>query len=194
MALEYRIYRNDGLGGPIDYSTPHDTTSALTWAESPGDGDWRYGVRTYDTATTLADDNTDARVRVVIDSGVDVSAIPASPTGLIALATEAGGCLVRWAYPFVSPSPVPTGFKVWITAGLTVNYAATPDETVDYVPGIRDYSATLAGLSDATTYAVGVRAYTATADDPNTDLYIVVGDSTPPDNVEELSADIVSTD
>lgn len=191
MAIEYRVYRSAASGGPIDYSTPIATTALLTANDSPGDGTWSYGVRAYDTASAIEEDNTDARVTLVISGGLDVSAVPPGPVGITARPGAGGTCRVDWSYPFPDPSPRPTGFKVWLTAGAAVNYAAAPAATVAY-GGPRPHSADLSGLADGVAYSIGVRAYTPARDDRNTLRATAVGDTSAPADVEDLAISAVS--
>jgi hypothetical protein len=94
---------------------------------------------------------------------------------------------VEWAYPSTVRSRMPLGFHVY--AGISaVNYS-TPVATVLYANSIAGtWGTTLTGLSDDTTYTIGVRAFNATAEEPNTTTVTVTADSTGPAAVDGLTA------
>lgn len=191
MAITYNIYANDGLGGPVDYTTPIATTPALGWTPGPlpPSSDTTFAVRAFDTTLGLEEANTEARVRIILDAtGRDVSARPNPPSALVARATAAGGCLASWSYSPTGQGGWPTAFSVYLTPGTVASYA-TPSATVAFVPGRLAYSSQLSGLADGATYAVAVRASNASGAEANTSVVAtVVGDSTPPANVDALSA------
>lgn len=193
MSLEYKIYGSDGLGGPIDYSTPIGTTSSLTFsppALAPG-SDWSFAVRARDTVSGLTEDNVDAIVRVVTDAlGADITGRPNAPTGLAAVVAANGSVRVSWAYNPGGQGAAPTGFHVYRTTP-TISYAS-PTATVPYVSGVPTYSTTLTGLTDGASYQVAVRAYNATAEEPNATVATVTARSSGPAAVEGLSAGAVA--
>ena len=183
MATEYRIYKNDGAGGPVDYSTVVTTTASLSYvaAALPLSSDTTFAVRTYDTTSTYDDMNTDAIVRIIVDaSGNDVTARPAAPIGITARAIAAGAIRVEWGFPNNSANAAPTSFKVWITSGGSVNYAASPNTTVTYSATRGTYRVDVSGFTTGTTYTVGVRATNAAGDETNTGSFSVVADATAP--------------
>lgn len=186
MATSYTIYGNDGLGGPIDYSTPIGTTSSLTFSPAalalPSDNS--FAVRATDG--THEETNVDARVRIVLDaSGNDVTAVPRAVSLLSAIPTAGGSIRVDWVHA-PGQGPAPAGYKVWATIGLAVNYAASPNATVGTLGGQARFSATVPGLT-ASPYAVGVRAYNAAGDDGNTNFVIVTPLATGPTDVDSLA-------
>lgn len=191
--LAYQVYGNGGYGGPVDYADPLATVFALSWsppALAPG-SDWTFAVRTVDGATGLVDLNTDARVRIVVGlDGSDRSAIPTSPVGLTATPTAGAGLRVSWSYLPAPGSPAATSFAAWVQAGASVDFAATPTATVK-ATGAGGYSASVAGLVDGTTYAVGVRALCGTTPDPNTTTVTATADATGPAAVDTLTATAV---
>jgi len=68
MATQYRIYKNDGAGGPIDYGTVVATvTSGTTYDTAPiaTGSDVRFAVRAFDSLSTQEEKNVDAFVRIV---------------------------------------------------------------------------------------------------------------------------------
>lgn len=181
MATQYRIYDNDGAGGPIDYSSPAATVSGTTWLSptlSAG-GHYRFAVRTYDTVSGLEDDNGDAVVEIRLNaSGDDVTAVPTAPVTLDARAKAGGTAEVGWTWLPRPGESAPTGYKVWVTSGTSVNYAAAASATVAHVGVGSRHSASVSGLTDGTTYAIGVRAYNAVGDELNTNKVTIVGRST----------------
>lgn len=196
MAINYRVYSNDAAGGPVDYSSPIGTTAALSFSPpalaAPSDN-W-FGVRAFDTVSGLEELNTDARVRILIDAaGNDITALPNAPSHLAALALAGGAARVTWSFnpaAWYGQSP-PASFKVWLTAGASVNYAVSPATTAAYVRGRLIYTADLSGLSHGTLYSVGVRATNATGDEANTTQVQVTGNATGPDGVDDLAATAV---
>lgn len=190
MAVEYHIYRNDGLGGPVDYSSAIATVNGLSYATAPipAGSDVRFAVRAFDTVSGLEDRNTDAAVRIVTDgAGIDRTGTPASPTGLTATATAGGTAKVEWGQPPSTRENAPSTFNVWMTASPgPINHAATPDATTPFV-GAGNYHATLTGLADGVSYLVAVRAVNANGSDGNVATVVVVGSTVGPDAVQELT-------
>lgn len=194
MSTRYHVYANDGAGGPVDYSSVvASVTSGTTYVASALalSSDTTFAVRAYDSVSGLEEDNVDCRVRIVVDgSGADVTGRPNAPTNLTARATAGGGAVVEWSYNPRSQGGAPTSFKVWATSGGSVNYAVSPATTATYRVGTLRFSATLSGLPDGTSYAIGVRAHNASGDETNTLATSVKGDSTGPSAVDGLTATI----
>jgi hypothetical protein len=189
VSLTYSVYANDGAGGPIDYSSSVATTGGLTWTSGAlaYPGVWRFGVRASDTGGE--EQNLDCAVTLILDgSGADISARPTAPIGLRAFATAAGGIRVEWAYDTINPKVTPTGFHVYRGTGGTPDYG-TVAATVSFAASIAGtFVANLSGLTDGTAYTIGVRAYTATVEEPNTATITVTADSTGPAAVVSLTA------
>ena len=187
--LVYSIYANDGAGGLIDYSTPIGATQGLTFSPPAlaYAGDHEFGVRVSSLLTGLEERNLDAMVRILLDStGADITNRPVAPVALRAFARANGAIRVEWAYPLVTdPAKRPTGFKVYL-GSPSVSYASAV-ATVTYSGGVI-HSADIAGLADGTTYAVGVRAYNGSAEEPNTSSVSVTADATGPTAVVGLTA------
>lgn len=186
--ISYRIFANDGAGGVIDWSTPIDAASALTWTSAPlsGPSQWRFGVRAYDTVSGLEDASVDAVVDVELDaSSSDVSGIPPAVHSIAVRASAGGGYRVDWAWT----RPVrPTGFKVFV--GTPTPDYGSPVATVPFVRGLSTYSYNGTGLSDGTAYQVAVRSYNAVGE--STPIVAdVIGLATPPAAVDGLSASTV---
>jgi len=190
MGIVYNIYANDGLGGAVNYAAPIATTGALTYTPGPlpRASDTTFAVRASDTATGLEESNTEARVRIILDSnGQDISSRPNAPNHLAVRATAGGGCLATWGYNPVGQGGAPSAFLVYLTRGAVPSYS-DPAATVPFLAGTARFSCALAGLADAATYAVAVRASNLTATEGGTSaVALVTGDSTPPNNVDTLA-------
>ena len=189
--LEYHVYSNTGAGDPINYTTAIATTGLLEWTSGPltFPATWRFGVRAFNPVSGLEEENLDASITLILDaSGCDITNRPLSPTAIRAFATAGAGIRVEWAYNTINPSPVPTGFHVYIGTGGTPVYGS-PAATVSFQASIAGtFVANLAGLANGTTYTVGVRAYNATAEEPNTNTVNVTAASVGPTAVLDLTA------
>lgn len=126
---------------------------------------------------------------IILDaSGNDISQRPKPPTVLWAFPTKGGGIRVEWAYNTLNPSPVVTGFHVYIGVGTPPTYI-TPAATVLFQSAIAgSFVANLAGLTNGATYQIGVRAYNAVAEEPNVVVVSVVAISIGPTAVIDLTA------
>jgi hypothetical protein len=187
VAIEYRVYSNGGSGGPVDYSTVLATTASLsiTMPALATTTDTTFAVRAFDTISGLDDMNRDALARVIVDaSGRDVTAVPNPVMGLSARPAGVGSILVEFAH-MVGGLARPTGFHVWATVGIVVDYSASPALVIAYPAGsppqgYRPLTGTVAGLAGGTGYAVGVRAYNTAGDDGTTDPVLVTPASAAP--------------
>jgi hypothetical protein len=189
VSARYHVYTNDGAGGPIDYDTPVGDTDQLSFLTSvlgqPSDN--RFGVRAYDDVTGHEELNADAVVRIVVDGdGVDITLQPAAPIALRARAVADGTVKVSWSYDPAAPGGLPTGFRVWVTLGTVVNFGNPPAATLAFLGPVY-HEVEVESLTDGATYAVGVRAYNAAAEEPNTNQVLVVADATGPDPVDDLA-------
>lgn len=186
--LEYNIYSNAG-SGPINYGSIVATTSDLTWTSGTLSypATWMFGVRAYNPSLGLEEKNLDCALYVILDSsGHDITNRPNPPTALRAFALAAGGVRVEWIYPVTRGAKTPTGFHVYI--GTPTPSYGSPAATVAYSTGIMNsFVANLAGLTGGTTYQVVVRAYNATAEEPNTNVVSVTADATGPTSVDSLT-------
>lgn len=195
MGISYHVYANDGAGGPIDYTTPIGTATGLSFsppALEPS-GDYRFGVRAFDDVTGYEEMNVDAAVEIILDAANhDITARPAAPTHLTATPQKGAAIRLDWSYPYV-PGTVaqPTGFHVYRGTGGVVNYGAVA-ATVSYTRGVLHYTATLTGLVDGTVYTIGVRAYNAVSEEPNTATVTATADGTGPASVSGLAGFAVS--
>jgi hypothetical protein len=187
MATNYHVYGPTAVNGPIDYGTILATVSALTWPTPPlTAGTWRFGVRAFDTVSGLEEANVDAVAEIVIDASLaDVTATPRPPTALSAVATANGTAHVAWTYPRNS-GVAPAGFRVYVGTP-TPDYLAVAANVP--ATGGTQYSVNLAGLTDGVAYQVGVRAYSAAGlEEANVVTAAIVADSSPPANVQNLTA------
>ena len=94
MSTEYHVYANSGAGGPIDYSAPVATVSALTWTSGASLAG-RLEVRgpRFDTVSSLEELNLDASVELVLDSGGnDITNRPIAPLAFAPSPRPAGEC------------------------------------------------------------------------------------------------------
>lgn len=190
---QFHVYRNDGAGGPVDYSAPVATVAALSYAAAvPADGsDTTYAVRAFDPATGYEEDNTDATARLILDgSGNDVSGRPVPPDH-VAARPAMGGLVVSWGYAPGTVNP-PTGFKVWVATPGPVDYSGSPHATVGYVAGRTVYTLSVTGLTPGATYAVAVRATNAAGDDPGTASASAPAPGPGPSPVDSLSGSAVN--
>jgi hypothetical protein len=184
MATEYRIYGSPTPGTPIDYATPLDQTALLSWPTSalPA-GTHRFGVRSVDTVGGLEESNVDAVVEITVDAGLnDVTDVPATPRGLVAVPTAGGGAHVTWSWPLGEPAP--TGFHAYI--GTPTPDYGTAAATIPATTGRHRYSADLTGLSEGTAHQVAVRAYNGIGEETNSIVVGVVGSAAGPANVQNL--------
>jgi hypothetical protein len=189
--LEYHIYSNTGAGDPINYTTAIATTGLLEWTSSPltFPGIWRFGVRAFNPVNSLEEENLDCLITIILDaSGNDITNRPLPPTALRAFATAGGGIRVEWAYNTINPSPVPTGFHVYIGTPGTPNYSLIVAAVSFQASIAGTFVANVAGLANGTTYTIGVRAYNATAEEPNTNTVNVTAISVGPTAVIDLAA------
>jgi hypothetical protein len=189
--LEYHVYANTGVGDPINYGSAIATTGLLDWTSGTltFPGTWRFGVRAFDPVTGYEEENLDCSITLILDAaGRDITNRPLPSTGIRAFATAGGGIRVEWGYNTINPSPIPTGFHVYIGTGGSPNYASVAVTVLFAASVAGTFVANLAGLSNSTTYTVGVRAYNATAEEPNTNTVNVTASSVGPTAVVSLTA------
>jgi hypothetical protein len=185
----YKVYASDTVNDMIDYTTPVATVTGTTWTSSSiaAAGAWSFGVRAYNSDGE--EQNLDCAVTIVVDGfGNDITNRPMPPSGLRAFATPGGGIRVEWCYPLTRGPKAPTGFNVYLGTGGSPSYAV-PIATVLYSAGLFNmFVANIAGLSDGTTYPVGVRAYNGSGEEQNTIAVSVTADAIGPAAVDSLIA------
>ena len=188
--VSYHVYANTGAGDAINYTTPIDTTSGLTYTTSPLSypGTWSFGVRAFYVDSMLEEKNLDCYVTIILDaSGHDITNRPAPPTGLRAFPLAQGAIRAEWYYPPTTGAKTPTGFHVYTAIGV-LNYA-TPTATVLWSKGVgNSFVANMPGFADGVTYTVGVRAFNAVAEETNTNTVTVTAIATGPAPVDSLTA------
>ena len=187
MSILYRIYANNGTGGPVDFSTPVGSTATLSFGVGPlaAPGDYRFAVRAFDTATGIEEANTQVYVDLRLDpSGLVLRARPNPVHALIARPTAAGGCRIDWAYSPAGQAASPVDFLATLSAAGLAPVSAT----VNYRPGTSNYSCSFAGGTAEAIDTVTVLARTSGGDAGNAISTTVRTDSTPPDDVDGLTA------
>lgn len=170
MTIAYKIYGNDGAGGPVNDTTPLSTTTELTYALGPvpPSSDNIFLVRAFDTTTGLEEANTEAVVRLVIGSdGRDLTLLPNPPHAISVSDARDGGCRISWAYSPDWSSGFPSGFNVYMSAGNTIEVTSV-SASVPYVSGVVGYSCLLPGPLSQATYTVLVRSFNAVGTESNT--------------------------
>jgi hypothetical protein len=171
----------------VDYSSPIATVSGLTYSPSAlaHPGDYSFGHRAYDNVLLLEESNVDAVIRLILDaSGVDITNRPAPPVGITIEQLAGAKLRVRWLNNKLAAGGKPTGFHVY-KGTPTISYGS-PAGTVNYAD-VRDFHFDLTGLTNGATYQVGVRAFNATAEEPNTTVASAVAVSTGPTAVDSLA-------
>ncbi len=185
----YQIYSNTDSGDAIDYTNAIANVglSPNTWTSMTiaAPGTWSFGVRAINS--NGAEQNLDCAVTIVLDAfGNDITNRPRPPTGLRSFATSGGEVRVEWWYPPTSPIQAPIGFNCYLGIGGRPSYES-PVATVLYSAGFfNSFVANLSGLSDGTTYWIGVRAYNGSGEEGNTYAVSVVADATGPGTVDYL--------
>jgi hypothetical protein len=191
MAISYNLYRNDGMGGDVDYLTPIATTSDLTHVVGPllTPSDNTFTVRALDTVSGIEEANTDARVRIIIDAaGNDVTARPNAVVGLSARPTAGGTCWVSWCYDSTGQGGPPSLFNVTLTAGPTPSLG-NPAATIAYSPGVAGYGCSLSGLPGNTACTVAVQSVGASSVLSGPVVMVTISDlATPLSEVDALLA------
>lgn len=190
MSIAYNVYRNDGAGGPIDYSNPITTTTALSWSIGPLEhpGAWKFAVRTVRVEDGLEERNLSVAAVLILDSsGRDASRRPASPTGLRVFPRAAGAIRVEWSFHDANRARAPIGFRIYIGAGGPPNYTAAA-ATVSFASGRATYHADLFGLISGTSYFIAVRAFNEAGEEENAASAAATADAEGPAAVDALTA------
>lgn len=158
MGILYRVYSNNGTGGPIDYGTPVGVVaeSVFETGELQVPSDNLFGIRSFDASSQLEEANTDVRIRIVIDSeGRDITSRPNAPHALVARPTSPGTWMVRWAYDRTAQYAEPREFQLLLRAGSLVE-APVLSARIPYHRSSSVYQFLLSELIDHTNYWVSV--------------------------------------
>ena len=184
-ATGYNVYSNGG-SGPINYLVPVATVYELSYMTNPltYPDTWKWGVRAFNAYGE--EQNLDCAVTIILDaSGNDITDRPSPPFGLRAFPIAGGSVRAEWYYPPVSGPTAPTGFNVYHGLSLPLSY--TSPTVVSYSSAIANtFVSNIGPLSDGVTYFIGVRAFNATAEEPNTVTVSVTADATGPAPVDDL--------
>ncbi|WP_165068402.1 hypothetical protein [Paludisphaera rhizosphaerae] len=185
----YRVYSNDGHGGPIDYATPVAEVSDATWTSGPLDAasSYRFGVRVYDSRSGLEESNIDASTALVLDAlARDATRTPPAPVGLRAVPLAGGAVRLEWSCPAASAARSPSQFNVYMNPGAIASYASPTATTPASNSRNGVYSIELTGLADGVAYAAVVRAANSSGEEPNTAAVQFTADSTAPAPIDAL--------
>jgi hypothetical protein len=189
MVVRYNIYAGNSQGGPVDYSVRVATVDGLSWqtAPLPVPSRTRFGIRAWDDATGLEEQNIDCVYEIIInDQGVNVSERPPAPIGIQVEARGTDGLLVRWTYLYRPPLPDPDSFVLRVQASGTMDFNLPGVLVAPFVNGQSQYQATIAGLISGASYAVSVRSALGPAEDENATVLNVQTRSAPPKNPTDL--------
>jgi len=179
--LYYNIYSDTGTGDPINYDVPIATVTVTTWTSGglAFPGTWKFGVRAMNEWGI--ERNLDCAVTIILDQyGNDITNRPMPPVGLRAFALPAGAVRVEWGYSQVQGPTAPQGFNVYCTAGTVISYGSPAVVVPASASLFNMFQSQIAGLTDGTTYTIGVRAYNTSGEEPNTTTVQVVADASGP--------------
>ncbi len=189
--LGYHVYANTGSGDAINYSVCLATVTGQSWTSPALSAPchFKLGVRAFDPAVGLEEQNVDAVVELILDTnGNDVTSTPAPPLGLRAFPIAGGKVRVEWTYPGGDPSRQPLGFRVYLGTGSVPDYTL-PVSTVAWSSARYGcFSAELNGLGDGSPCSIGVRSYNAVAEEQNATVLHITPDDCPPTVVDSLEA------
>lgn len=160
MTIRYNIYRNDGRGGPVDFSIPIASTDATQFAcgRLPAPGDTTFAVRAVDVSTGIEEANGEARIRIVLDAnGNDVTRRPGPVRGLSARVLAGPTCRVVWNNEPAPNTDPPVRFTVSLTRGAVPDLTAVRAE-VPYVRGQAGYEVLLTDLPVNVDCVVAIQA------------------------------------
>lgn len=190
MAIVYRVYSNQGTGGPVDFAAPVATVPGLSYTGTAAglSTDTTFVVRAYDTVADLEEANTEARVRLIVDAdGVDVTGRPNPPHALSLSPAFGGGCRVNWAHAAGESLTRPDGFRVYLAAGNSADVTVVSG-SVPYVVGRLGYSLTLPAPLAPARYTAAVRSFNASGESAMECVTSSLGLSAEPFVMERLTA------
>jgi len=188
------VYR--GQDGAIDYDTPvavmdlDDTSVDIPDHDLPPGTIWHYVRRQKRDCCEMESSDSPLCIVQIDAAGEMMLDVPNVPQD-VQLELLAGAKLrLRWRYSTAGQAVSPTGFKVFITDGLQIDWD-TWTATVAYNPGVGEYSWTSGQLTHGTQYRLAVRSYkTGAAESQNTKNYVAVADQYGPDAITDLHAEI----
>jgi len=187
----YRIYRNDGAGGPVDYGDAIAVVFETSWTSGPlpPGSSFRFAVRAFDPQAGLVDENLDASAALIIDAeGRDATRVPPAPIGLRAIPLAGGRARIEWTTADAPASRRPDRFHVYLQPQQVTSYAApTAVATASSARG-GGFAVEVGGLADGVRYAVVVRAANASGEEANVRAVSFTADSAPPTRVDLLIA------
>jgi hypothetical protein len=189
--LGYRIYWNQGLGGPIDYDAPIAVTFDTTWTSAPlpPGSFFRFAVRALDAETGLQEENLDASLALIIDAeGRDATQVPLAPLGVRAIPLAGGRARIEWTVAGTTPARRATRFHVYVRPHVAATFGV-PTAVVPANSARGDsFSVEVGGLTDGVSYAVSVRAANGYGEEANTRRVAFRADAAPPTQVDSLVA------
>ena len=195
LGLIYKIYSNAGLGGPIDYNSPIAETSGLEWTSEPlaVGSSFRFGVRAYDPAWGLQEENLDASASLNLDhAGRDVTHVPRAPIGLRAIDLGRGRVRLEWTDASRQDSNMATMFHVYISHDSNIDFSSPIIVPAATSRG-NAFATEIDGLVDGRRYAAVVRACNTYGEEGNVSTVHFTADSTPPSQVDGLSASVAAS-
>lgn len=153
--MAYRIYSNHANGGPVDYSAPLATVTALSCVcgPLPVSSDSTFVVHAFDQVSLKEEANTDARIRLRLDSqGQDISDQPAVVDSLTVVPSLGGGGRVSWTFVSAIGAVSPSTFTLNLYDGQTIVASAN----LPFQPGQIAYSHVFPGPLSPAVYTAGV--------------------------------------
>ena len=189
--LGYHVYANTGAGDPINYAVCLATVAGQSWTSPVLNAPchFKMGVRAFDAAVGLEEQNVDAVIELILDiNGNDVTRTPAPPLGLRAFPIAGGIVRIEWTCPCGDSSRQPLGFHVYLGTGSVPDYTL-PVSTVAWSDARYGcFSAELVGAGNGGPCSIAVRSYNTVAEEPNATVLHVTPDDSPPSVVDSLAA------
>jgi hypothetical protein len=216
-AIAYHVYGNSGNGPinySVILATVTGLTWTSDALAYPAD--WKFGVRAFNGCGEEQNVDVAVEI-ILDATGHDITNRPAAPIGLRAFARAGGAIRVEWAYPIINRPKTPTGFHVYVGLGgpppdytraiATVLYTAgragtfvadlppaslvtgnlAPTSPVRVRRRRQRWTGAALSSTDGVLYTIGVRAYNAAAEEPNTNTVTVTADATGPGPVDQLT-------
>lgn len=200
--MQYRIYTNDGAGGPVDESTPIATVAGPPFVPDPlpPNSDRTWIVHAFDPVTGQEDRHVDARFRQVTGpAGEDLSGLPSPPVGVSASPAPGGTAVVRWKWLGIGKGPRPTQFRVYAASpslpapgpGPTAPLGIAPVATAPWAGADVLNSVPLPGLGYGWSGQILVRAANAAGEEGNLFAVNLTLPQSPPSAPDPVSAEAV---